>query len=241
MFALKYSRVEEESSFSKVEASCYRQLVIIWLVISIVGILWYQIFQHNGSTVVQAEISNMFANSEEIHTPLLLESGMVKSKTGELSLIIWLPDDKQLEDLEGKLAASPMSWSYKEIGTMSGQTAVTIAGKTTVNTDEERWYKTFYGQLQKQVSVMGGQVYLDERIEERLNGEDFMTQNQITLLQSIKSGATWSWAGYGIGGGKGIKAGKDMINYQILTRESNDGSLKQGETVLAIPALLQEF
>lgn len=200
--------------------------IILAFVLGLAGVAyWYQTAA--GQTV--------------IHTPLLLESGLVQTDEGEISIVVWLPDDNKVGELQGLLAESAIDWGYKKEQTSSGATAVTIAGETKVGLKEEQEMKRVYAALEDKAGAIGGRVYLEERVGEVIDGTAYMAKNGVEPLQWIKTGETWSWAGYARGGAPGVLAGKDRLNIQLLTRSGREEGQTEGQTLLAFPVLLQEF
>lgn len=165
---------------------------------------------------------------------LLLNSGLSSSEQAKARIIFWLPQMPETAWLE-KL---PRGWNWTEHSSkrlVNGP--VTVAGSILINRQEERGLLGLYQSLAGSAAQQGGQAYLDERISEPVDIFRYFAALRLLPRQWAYSGTTFSLAGYWMGPITPVQAGPDPINLQLLTR-SHAG---QGETVLAIPALLEEF
>ncbi|CAA7599724.1 Hypothetical protein DEACI_0351 [Acididesulfobacillus acetoxydans] len=165
---------------------------------------------------------------------LLLDSGLSKSTQAKVHIIFWLPRSPGRQWLE----ALPACWQWTETTSApETQGPATVAGAATVTVAEERGILNLYQGLSAAAARIGGQAYLDERIAQPLDIFRYFSLLGVQPSQWAYSGTTFSLAGYCEGGVKPVRAGPDRINLQLLTR-SHGG---EGETVLAMPALLEEF
>ncbi|KLU59222.1 hypothetical protein CEB3_c42080 [Peptococcaceae bacterium CEB3] len=165
---------------------------------------------------------------------LLLASGLSKSTQAKVHIIFWLPRSPGRQWLEGL----PEGWHWTETASPpETQGPATVAGTATVTLAEERGVLNLYQGLSAAAARIGGLAYFDERIGQPLDIFRYFSLLGVQPSQWAYSGTTFSLAGYCEGGVKPVRAGPDRINLQLLTR-SHGG---EGETVLAMPTLLEEF
>lgn len=176
-------------------------------------------------------------NFSQTKGSLLLNSGVTETKEAEVSVILWFENVDTLLNLRMKEPMPNWVWDYKELQTESGKKAITLSGHCIVNKNEESDLYKWYTSMVRQVSKTGGRIYLDERVPQIIDISAFLSQANAFPSQWALSGNTVSIAGYQNNLIAGVMAGKDRINIQLLSRGNNT----EGQTVLAIPVLLEEF
>ena len=172
----------------------------------------------------------------DFQEPLLLESGLATVNEAEVTIVIWL-ESPELDN--GILTALPQAgWQWESMTYESGwQHAISISGTKITTSEEESTIRDWYLTLAHQVAEVGGIVYFDERVAESLDIAAYLASRQAVPQQWTYLASTRSIAGYQAGLNNPVIAGLDQVNIQLLTRGTGD----QGQTVLAIPVLLQEF
>ncbi|WP_425805983.1 hypothetical protein ACHOLT_04210 [Desulfitobacterium sp. Sab5] len=178
---------------------------------------------------------------------LLLSSGLTGASEAELRVTFWFEQENEeaYVNLLNQLPQNGWEWRTvkKEVINQTEQNqsdkyqAITIHGYRLINKNEEAEVLSWYPAFSQQVQQAGGIAYLDERVSSGMDVEAYFSQNNITPKQWIISGKTSSLAGYSAGPFTTIQAGRDKVNIQLLSRSSTRGE----NTVLAIPALLEEF
>ncbi|WP_434510975.1 hypothetical protein [Desulfitobacterium sp. AusDCA] len=218
-----------------------RLILVIVLIISSI-VLAYKV----GVITPQRSIASI---ESPVQKPpnLLLASGLTGASEAELRVTLWFKqEDKEAYlNLINHLPQSDWEWKTIKQGVLSESKqndlepnqAITIHGYRLINKNEEAEVLSWYPAFSQQVQQAGGIAYLDERVSSGMDVEAYFSQNNITPKQWIISGKTSSLAGYSAGPFTTIQAGRDKVNIQLLSRSSTRGE----NTVLAIPALLEEF
>lgn len=178
---------------------------------------------------------------------LLLSSGLTGASEAELRVTFWFEQENEeaYVNLLNQLPQNGWEWRTvkKEVINQTEQNqsdkyqAITIHGYRLIDKIEEAEVISWYPAFSQEVQQAGGTAYLDERVSSGMDVEAYFSQNNITPKQWIVSGKTSSLAGYSEGPFTPIQAGRDKVNIQLLSRSTTHGE----NTVLAIPALLEEF
>ncbi len=178
--------------------------------------------------------------SVELHNtavPLLLNSRVVQAKEAEVSVILWFENGDIPLEIWKNRSMSDWTWTYKELHTASAKVAVTLSGHRRVDKNEESNLYTWYTIMAQQLAQTGGRIYLDERVSQATDISVFLSKMNTRPAQWALSGDLLSIAAYQSDLPISVMAGQDRINIQLLSRGKNS----EGQTVLAIPALLEEF
>lgn len=212
---------------SSVSKNKYLLLIIIACVIT----LWVKPFN----------IERVFQSSELVDTshniePLLLNAGLVQAQKAELSIILWVENGIIPSEVWTQLPMPDWVWSVNEQQTKHGYTA-TLSGHRVIDKDEERMLYSWYSKIAPIIAKDGVRIYLDERVSEGIDVSAYLSQSNILPAQWFLLDNMVSIAGYQSNFGECVMAGQDRINIQLLSRGQNTN----GQTVLAIPALLKEF
>ena len=222
-----------------------RTIEIVIMAILLCAILVGLLNVKNGCLLTQIqESAPMILNSDpgmqvsqSLEDPLLLNSHCVTSKTAELKIIAWFDGSSQIPP---DLPAPPLkdwSWSRKSLQAGQGRLATTFSGSGILNLEEEKNVYTWYTMLVSQIAAEGGRLYIDERIPEGLDDLAYLSRIQAVPVQWSLDGNLISIAAYQKNCAAGVQAGRDQVNVQILSR----GEPGNSQTVLAMPALLEEF
>lgn len=185
---------------------------------------------------VRGSERSLLTLSSETKVPMLLNTEGIKTQQALVSVVMWFEN----QEVPLKLISGPKEdwvWNYKTSMTANGRIAVTLSGQTTINKNEERNLFTWYTRMAQQVSKQGGQIYIDERIPESIDVFDYFSRANASPKQGMISDNIVSLAAYQSSVPNWVMAGHDKVNMQLLTRGNNDS----GQTVLAIPVLLEEF
>ncbi|EHQ92258.1 hypothetical protein [Desulfosporosinus youngiae] len=169
--------------------------------------------------------------------PLLLNSELVEADKAELSLTLWFEDREIPESIRATRPIPEWTWIYKESQMNSEKVSATLTGQHLVNKSEESnlfaWYTTMVPQIEK----AGGRIYLDERIPQTIDIAAYLSHINAIPKQWLLLGTMISTAAHQDKIDTSVLAGQDQINIQLLSR----GKSSEGQSVLAIPALLEEF
>lgn len=177
------------------------------------------------------------APTSNLEVPLLLNSGMVQARGAEFSVLLWSEDGTIPIDVMTQFPMPDWIWTQKDQQTNRGNIAATLTGKRVINQTEESLIYTWYTAMAPVLKKKGVQIYLDERIPEAIDISAYLTHTNALPSQWFLFGNLISIAGYNKNIDTNVTAGKDRINIQLLSR----AQMTDGNTVLAIPALLKEF
>ena len=167
--------------------------------------------------------------------PMLINSGIVQSKEAEIKVILWFEDGEIPIEVWAKRPMPDWVWTSKSLQTESGKVAVTLSGSHLMNKNEERNLYTWYTTMAQQLDKVGGKVYIDERVPQTIDIAAYLSQVSALPAQWSLFGNTVSIAAYNSNLKTMVMAGQDRINIQLLCRGKNN----EGQTVLAMPALLE--
>jgi hypothetical protein len=204
------------------------------IIVLTVGMIWLSII---GKVVHPGLLPAHIADNTQKGVTLLLNSGSVNSKKAEVRVIVWLKDGTIPEELKVKKPLPGWVWNYRELQTESGKTAATLSGQCNLDKNEERKLFTWYTDIAQRLSTTGSQVYLDERVPQTIDISAYLSQINAQPAQWDLTGSLLSIAAFQANLNTKVMAGKDRVNIQLVSRGKNPA----GHTVLAIPALLEEF
>jgi hypothetical protein len=169
--------------------------------------------------------------------PLLLNSGVVQATEAEVSVVLWFENGDIPLEVWTKKPMQDWIWTYTELHAGSGKEAVTLSGRRHMDKNEESNLYTWYTIMAKQLAKSGGRIYLDERVSQATDISVYLSKTNTLPAQWALSGDLQSIAAYQSDLPMSVMAGQDRINIQLLSRGKNT----EGQTVLAIPVLLEEF
>lgn len=170
--------------------------------------------------------------------PLLLASGWAQSATAQIKIMIWFDNGEIPDTINSVLPISQWQW-HEEIfrGPEYGKKTIVLIAAKEIDKAEEETIRIGYPAWVNQVKSAGGHIYIDERIPEEMNIAAYIRAAGATAKQCFSSERLQSIAALNESWGNDVMAGHDRINFQILTQKTMEG----GQTVLAVPALLEEF
>lgn len=181
------------------------------------------------------------SRNAQSYPQLLLNSGLTEANEAEVQIILWFEDGMQLSEASeiNDLELPQAGWEWRSVGKETGDSkqALSISGYRRVNEAQETQVLEWFEPFAQKVRHRGGIAYLDERVQDGVDVGAYLSQNGFEPKQWAISGTTASIAGWQSGFFPAVQAGRDSVNIQLLTRSTAQG----GKTVLAIPALLEEF
>lgn len=206
---------------------------IIWR--SIIGVIITLFFL--TPALLSAQSAQFIPGNAEYS--LLLESGLSKAETSTIKFIVWTEEALFLPQIEKKLQNTGYNWDKARVSNYYGNKAFKFSTSLIVQKEEEKEILADYLKLNNILKQYAADVYLEEKIESSINVENYFMQNNCQALQEIKDDGILSITGYRPGLPGSVRAGDDEINIQIITNE--DSNTIKAKTVLALPALLEEF
>lgn len=169
--------------------------------------------------------------------PWLLNSGEVQIKEAEINIILWFENGNIPAGFWTNRPTQDWIWKHNEIQTASQKIVVTLSGHRLINKNEESNLNKWYTTMQQELDATGGLIYIDERVNQAIDISSYLSNTNALPAQWTLIGKMVSIAAYQKYFLADVIAGQDRINIQLLSRGENT----EGRTVLAIPALLQEF
>lgn len=169
--------------------------------------------------------------------PLILNSNVVKTEKAEVIVTLWMENCEIPDNILNNKPLPGWKWTLKKLSNASGLEAITISGHKVIDKNEERNLYTWYTDMAQKLSQRGCQIYLDERVPQAIDVCSYLSEKKARPAQWSLSNDLISVAAYVKDVPTSVMAGQDQINMQLLSR----GKSAEGQTVLAIPALLEEF
>lgn len=202
---------------------------------------YYSVCMQNS---IQSLSDKLPVQREEIQPSpqLLLNSGLADASEAELRITLWFEQKNEAGYLNvmNNLPQNGWEWETVEkegLSKTEPRQALAIHGQRQITRSQEAEVMAWFTALSQQVQQAGGQAYLDERVATGMDVEAYFSENSIIPKQWTVSGKTSSLAGYSKAPLPSVQAGRDIVNLQLLSRCTVHGE----NTVLAIPALLEEF
>ncbi len=171
--------------------------------------------------------------------PLLLESGLAEVLNAHIDYIIWSEDPADLSRIESALHGTELKWHKEILSDYSGRRAFKYKASSVIEKTEERDALRFYYDLQKSLEDKQTKVIFEERIHSLLNPSEYFDQSNITAIQEVHCENMISISGVHQLLPQSNMLTKKVANIQVVAKTMHKNN--QGQTVLAIPALLEEF
>jgi len=209
-----------------------RKTIIRRIIISVIIILFFL------TPALLSAQGNQFSPINDRYC-LLLESGLSDAGKSTIKFIVWTEEGLFLPQIEEKLQATDYSWDQEIVSNYFGRKAFKFSTSIIVQKEKEKEVLADYVQLNGILKEYQAIVYLEEKIESSINAENYFALNNCRTLQEVKTEGIISTTGYCPGLPGTVRAGEEAINIQILTKEEN--CPMKAKTVLALPALMEEF
>ncbi|MDO0822024.1 hypothetical protein [Desulfosporosinus nitroreducens] len=204
--------------------------------LKIVILAWTLMICFGGQTLRVMTHNNDAGQTAKSEAPLLLNSGIAQAQDAEVSVILWFEDRNIPVAIRTSKPTPEWIWTYKELQ-MVNEVSATLTGQQILNKSEENSLYAWYTTMVPQIEKAGGEIYLDERINQAVDISAYLSQTNADPAQWVLIDNMISTAAYQKNIGTSVIAGQDQINIQLLSR----GKGNEGQSVLAIPALLKEF
>lgn len=208
--------------FTQIRISIISMVLLFLLVLPVIG---YAQIKHT--------------NQKASDVPLLLNSGLVQCEEAKGKYILWTEDSEELYWLEKLLQSTGLTWNKELLSDYYGRNAYKYVAVFDIQKENEGLAVEYYYSLHTSLKGTKVRVFFEERIDSALDSLLFFRNYNIPVIQKIQEEEIMSLSGFHRDYSEGVKAGTDQINVQLITR-SGKGS-GQGRSVLAYPALLEEF
>lgn len=167
---------------------------------------------------------------------LLLNANALENEPAVVKYILWTEETNELPRLEKFLSGTGLKWSRDILSNYYGNKAYKFTAAIIVNKENEKDALTIYKNLQAGISGQTVKTYFEETINKGTNLELYF-QGDREIIQKIELAGLTSATGYSKVLDTDYFLNKKKGNFEILTR---NGGIKKN-TVLAIPALIEEF
>ncbi|AET70891.1 hypothetical protein Desor_5517 [Desulfosporosinus orientis DSM 765] len=206
---------------------CHLKLFMFWIIfLAVISIGAFNLRPMNDNT-----------NDKNSEIPLLLSSGCTGIDYANVSLTLWFESPTIPEMIWTKKPTPDWRWVCKELKTASQQTAISLSGDDRVNKSQEKDLLKWYTTMAPIIEKAGGIIYFDERVPQVIDVAGFLSKENTKPAQWILTDNLMSVAAYQDNLKTSVLAGKDRVNIQLVSRRDSNN----GQTVLAIPVLLNEF
>jgi len=170
--------------------------------------------------------------------PLLLNSGLVYCNQAMGQYIIWTEKAGELPTIEKIIRSTGLNWNKQTLTDFSGKNAYKYTAIFQMKKENEGQYVELFRRLNSSFNQRSVKVYFEQRINAFLEPALYFQHYGIDLLSSVQTDNILSLTGYCQGLGETVNAGGFESNVQMVTRGIEG---REGKTVLAFPALIEEF
>ena len=167
---------------------------------------------------------------------LLLNSGLTRSETSLVKYIIWTDDSSELPAIHEILQNSNCVWQKNIISDFTGNKIYKFTLENRVDKDQEKLILKQLDFIENQIKGKQIELYFQQQLDETLDIMQY-SSSKLTNLLMVETENLASITGYSDAISKTVQSGNRHINVQIINSYQKD----QGKTLLAIPALLDEF
>lgn len=226
-----------------------RYLLAIGIILSIVVFASSIHAKDDLKTVSRADqIVNMNYNCfSDSNITYLLGSGLTDCQKASVRYILWTEDLQQIDIIEKSLKANNIVWTCEELKNAYGNQAIKFTISRTIDLKQEKEIDSMIKYLYNSFDRQKVGVYFEERINAGINPRDYFRLNNVITDQSGQAEKILAFTGY---------ADTVAIRPQVNTKFNIEvlSSVKSGsvnftgadkrsteKTVLAIPALIEEF
>lgn len=186
-------------------------------------------------------VNKVFGQQGDIQLPVILNSDMVTSEEAAIKYIVWSECLDKLPDLEKVLQGTGMIWHKLSLSDFSGRKVYKYTSELNAKKENEAQAIENYFLLVRQLSGLKAKAFFEERVDSLLDYNRFIGQNKIETINSIKTPEMISITGYDMKLPIMAKVGDDKVNIQIISYPKNELEGICGKTVIAYPALFEDF
>lgn len=190
-------------------------------------------------TILLTEMRFSSQDSREQEIPLLLNSGSLAGEKATVKYILWTEDSGESTKIDKILQSSGLVWDKITLSDYAEKKAYKYITQIEIKKENEGQAIGIYTLLFNKIEGIKARLYFEERVDSALDYDSYLTKSKIDIRQRVQLQDLISISGFhhdllGI-----VKAGKQDINIQIVT--GNGDKSGKGRTVLAIPALFEEY
>ncbi len=168
---------------------------------------------------------------------LLLNSGLTHCETSTVKYILWTDDSSDLTVLNEIVQNSPFVWRQDVISDFAEQKVYKLSSENQVNKGEEKLISKQLAYIERELKGTGILLYFQQQINETIDVKNYLSLNWIQKIQKTKTDKLLSITGYSDTIAKVVRSNEFDTNIQIITNNQRN----QEKTILAIPALMEEF
>ncbi len=168
---------------------------------------------------------------------LLLNSGLTSCETSNVKYILWTEDRNELSTLNNIVQDSPLVWQKEVISDFRGVKVYKFFSENQVDKEEEKLIHTQLQYIEEQLKGSQILLYFHQQIEDRIDVWHYLSLNEIKKTQQTTTDKLLSITGYCNTISKVLYSNTFDTNVQLITNKQTN----KGKTILAIPALLEDF
>ncbi|KUO61988.1 MAG: hypothetical protein APF84_04990 [Gracilibacter sp. BRH_c7a] len=186
-------------------------------------------------SLVFAELSKINNSSKDF--TLFLNSGITHCETATVKYTLWTDDSSELEVISKITQNSPLVWQKEVVSDFTGKK---IYKYFSINRVDRKGEKLIFSQLEsieRQIKGTGILLYFYQQVDEIIDIWDYLNLNKLRDKQKTQTDQLLSINGYSDIIGGIVQSSPFNTNVQIITNNQN----KKGKSLIAIPALLDEF
>lgn len=177
----------------------------------------------------------------------LLGSGLTDCQKASVRYILWTEDFKQVDSIEKSLKENKIAWKREDLTNAYGGQAVKFTISRIVDKQQEAEIDSMINYLHNSFDIQKVGIFFEERINAGINPEDYFRLNNVNTDQGGQAEEIVALTGYA----DGIlisPQSNTKFNIEVLsTLKTCSANLSEvdkmptDKTVLAIPALIEEF
>lgn len=168
---------------------------------------------------------------------LLLNSGLTRCETSNVKYILWTEDRSELSTLNIIVQDSPLVWQKEVISDFRGVKVYKFFSENQVDKEEEKLIPTQLQYIEEQLKGSQILLYFHQQINEKIDVWNYLSLNEIKKTQQTATDKLLSITGYSNTISNVLYSNTFDTNVQLITNNQTN----KGKTILAIPALLEDF
>lgn len=184
-----------------------------------------------------AELPKINYDRYEKELILLLNSGLTQCETSDIKYILWTEDSSDLPVLKEIVRNNSEVWQKDVVSDFTGKRIYKYSLTKQVDKEGEKLIPKQLDDFEQQLEGTRILLYFHQQINETIDSKEYFCINGINKTQMTETAKLLSITAYSSNISKIVQSAKFDTNVQVIT---SNQSIK-GKTLLAIPALLEDF
>lgn len=218
-------------SFKALKTSKKRKIIIT--AVFIICTLYTGLFVQG---VDKYNLTNKFIGKDVV---LLLNSNLSECESGFVKIILWTEQKKADEIIPHKLAECDLlklGWKKQKLRNTYGNYAYKYTAEIIVDKKKEAEIPDILNNLAQKLPAETVKIHFEETIKDTINGREYFDLLSSKVKSFTAEDGIESYTA-NAGSNNYVKTGAEFVNIQVITAKKP----LQPKTVLALPAILEEF